>query len=122
VVLFSIWIQMRHCVDLAVETMRLAFQVRPNVLSLKRGSRPYEGVIMKVFVLCVLLGLAAGASAAEGKGCEALKAAIAAKLESKGVRNYTLEIVPVGEEREGRVVGQCEGGTRKIVYLRGSGK
>ena len=77
---------------------------------------------MKRIVLCALLGLVASTSWAEGQSCEALKATIAAKLESKGVRNYTLEIVPVGEEKEGRVVGQCEGGTRKIVYVRRTGK
>jgi len=52
--------------------------------------------------------------------CEDLKAEIAKKLDAKGVKSYTLEIVAKDKEVEGKVVGSCEGGTKKIVYTRES--
>lgn len=52
------------------------------------------------------------------KPCEELKAEIAAKIEAKGVRAYTLEIVPGDQVGERKVVGSCDGGTKKIVYSR----
>jgi len=55
------------------------------------------------------------------KPCEELKAEIAKKVEANGVKSYSLEIVPTekAEGVEGKVVGSCEGGTKKIVYRRG---
>ena len=52
------------------------------------------------------------------KTCEDLKTEIAAKLDAKGVKSYTLEIVAKDQDAEGKVVGSCEGGTKKIVYRR----
>ena len=52
------------------------------------------------------------------KSCEELALEIAAKLKAAGIKDYSLEIVPnelaVGE----KVVGSCDGGTRKITYAR----
>jgi hypothetical protein len=58
------------------------------------------------------------AQAAQGpKACEELKSEIAAKLDAKGVKSYSLEIVAKDKDvTEGKVVGTCEGGTKKIVY------
>ena len=50
------------------------------------------------------------------KACEDLKSEIAAKLDAKGVKSYTLEIVAKDQETDGKVVGSCDGGTKKIVY------
>ena len=67
--------------------------------------------------------------------CDSLKSEIDAKLQAKGVKSYTLEIVPVAEAAaapaaasgaaaapakaaEGKVVGSCEGDTKQIVYKR----
>ena len=50
--------------------------------------------------------------------CEELALEIAAKLDAAGVKDYSLEIVP-NELAEGeKVVGSCEGGTRKITYAK----
>jgi hypothetical protein len=52
------------------------------------------------------------------KSCEELALEIAAKLDAAGVKGYSLEIVP-NELAEGeKVVGSCEGGTRKITYAK----
>lgn len=61
-----------------------------------------------------LLALAAPAGAAES--CEALQARIDAKIRASGVRAFTLRSVPADAKVEGKVVGSCELGTRKIVY------
>lgn len=65
----------------------------------------------------VLLVPACGYAQA-AKPCEELKSEIATKLDAKGVKSYSLEIVPKDQDAEGKVVGTCEGGTKKIVYLR----
>jgi hypothetical protein len=55
------------------------------------------------------------------KSCDELKSEIDAKLQAKGVKGYTLEIKPNDEAKdlkEGKIVGSCDGGTKKIVYTR----
>ena len=53
------------------------------------------------------------------KACEELKSEIAAKLDAKGVKNYSLTAVKSEEVKpEDKVVGSCETGTMKIVYVR----
>ena len=54
------------------------------------------------------------------KSCEDLKSEIAAKIEANGVKSYTLEIVPKDQDADGKVLGTCGGGTKKIVYRRGT--
>ncbi|MGB7284216.1 MAG: DUF1161 domain-containing protein [Candidatus Acidiferrum sp.] len=64
-------------------------------------------------VLCV-----PAVSHAQGaKACEDLKTEIAGKLDAKGVKGYSLEIVAKDQEvTDGKVVGTCGGGSKKIVY------
>lgn len=73
---------------------------------------------MKILIVVPVLALAA-APAFAAKSCDDLKAEIAAKIEKKGVKNYTLEAVKKGEEGDRRVVGSCEGGKKILVYKRG---
>ncbi len=72
---------------------------------------------MKHMILAAALMTLAGTALAAGKPCEELKSEIAAKLDAKGVKNYSLEIVSKGAG--GNVIGTCEGGTKEIVYKRG---
>jgi hypothetical protein len=53
------------------------------------------------------------------KPCEELKAEIDAKLQQKGVKTYALDIVPNETVKDEKVVGSCDGGTKKITYKRG---
>jgi hypothetical protein len=62
--------------------------------------------------------LIASAPAFAAKPCEELKTEIAAKLDAKNVTGYTLEIVENDQVGDKKVVGSCEGGTKKIVYER----
>jgi hypothetical protein len=54
------------------------------------------------------------------KACEELKSEIAQKLDAKGVKGYTLDIVAKDKDAEGKTVGTCDGGTKKIIYTKAS--
>jgi outer membrane lipoprotein-sorting protein len=76
---------------------------------------------MKLLVaIGVLLFVPVCGHAQAAKPCEELKTEIAAKLDAKGVKSYTLEIVDKDKDAEGKVVGTCGGGTKKIMYKRGA--
>ena len=68
--------------------------------------------------LAVSLAIVATPVFAQKKSCEELKSEIAAKLDAKGVKNYTLNIVSADEVKNAQVVGSCEGGTKRITYER----
>jgi len=74
---------------------------------------------MRTQILFAGLVALAATPALAAKDCEELKAEIAAKIEKKGVKAYTLDVVKKGEEGDRRVVGTCGGGTKVIVYKRG---
>jgi Protein of unknown function (DUF1161) len=77
-----------------------------------------KGLFMKTAIVAILLAFAA-APAFAGKSCDELKTEIAAKIEANGVKVYTLEAVPNDQVKDQKVVGSCEGGTKKIVYKKG---
>ena len=54
------------------------------------------------------------------KACEDLKSEITAKLDAKGSKGYALEIVDKDADAEGKQVGTCGGGTKKIMYRKGA--
>jgi hypothetical protein len=60
----------------------------------------------------------AQAPAQTAKPCEELKDEISKKLDAKGVKGYTLEIVAKDKDAEGKTVGTCDGGTKKIIYTK----
>ena len=73
----------------------------------------------RTLLLATALALAATPALAR-KSCEELKGEIEAKLKAKGVKSWTIDIVAKDEQKEGRVVGTCDGGTKKLVYRRGN--
>ena len=62
----------------------------------------------------------APAPAQTAKPCEELKDEISKKLDAKGVKGYTLEIVAKDKDAEGKIVGTCDGDTKKIIYTKTS--
>jgi hypothetical protein len=62
---------------------------------------------------------AAGPAWAQRKDCNDLKGEIEAKIKNNGVDKFTLDIVDKDAQSDGKVVGTCDGGTKKIVYKRG---
>ena len=73
---------------------------------------------MRKTALSLLLVLAATPALAQ-KACSELKAEIDSKIARNGVTVLTTVIVERDAEVDGKVVGTCDGGTRKIVYKRG---
>ena len=75
---------------------------------------------MKALIAMVSLVLIASPAVAQVKACEELKAEIEAKIKNNGVKEFTLTIVDKDAAEDGKVVGTCDGGSKKIVYKRGS--
>ena len=83
-----------------------------------------------VLLAASLFGFSVSAMAS----CDTLKEKIDAELQAKGVKSYTLDIVPVAAAAapvaasgaaaapapkvDGKVVGSCEGDTKQIIYKR----
>ncbi|MFP5441117.1 MAG: DUF1161 domain-containing protein [Gammaproteobacteria bacterium] len=66
------------------------------------------------------LSVVAAPALAAGTPCDEVVAKIAEKLDAKGVVGYTLTPTPKDDVKpEYRVVGVCEAGTKRIVYVRG---
>jgi len=75
---------------------------------------------MKIlFATAAILAVPACGYAQGAKACEELKSEIATKLDAKGVKNYTLDIVAKDADAPGKSVGTCEGGSKKIMYSKG---
>ena len=74
--------------------------------------------MVRLIVVAVVLGLS-GSAWAQVKPCEELKAEIDAKIKKNGVAKFTLDIVEANAQADGKVVGTCDGGSKKIVYKRG---
>lgn len=76
--------------------------------------------IARPLITVALFAIALPASAR--KSCEELKSEIDAKIKANGVPTYTLSIIDVANEAstDGKIVGHCDGGTKRIVYVRGS--
>lgn len=68
----------------------------------------------RLFIIPAVLLLVAPAIRAET--CDAIKAQIETKLRAAGVSRYTLSAVDAGAKVDGKVVGTCDLGTKKIVY------
>ena len=77
---------------------------------------------MKVVIAILASLLIAAPALAQRKDCEELKSEIDAKIRKNGVKEFSLEVVPNDQVKEGAgaVVGSCDGGTKKIVYKRGN--
>lgn len=73
---------------------------------------------MKTLIAVMTLMLIATPALAR-KSCDELKSEIDAKIKSKGVKTYTLAIVPADQTKDAKVVGTCDGGAKKIIYTRG---
>jgi hypothetical protein len=76
--------------------------------------------MVKLIAVAVVVGLAvSGPALAQRKDCEELKGEIEAKIKKNGVEKFSLDVLEADAQGEGKVVGTCDGGTKKIVYKRG---
>jgi hypothetical protein len=75
--------------------------------------------MVKLMAAAVVLGLAiSGPALAQRKDCGELKGEIEAKIKKNGVEKFSLDVVEADKQAEGKVVGTCDGGSKKIVYKR----
>ena len=76
--------------------------------------------MIRLMVVALVLGLGlSGSALSQVKPCEELKAEIDAKIKKNGVSKFTLDIVDANAQSDGKVVGTCDGGAKKIVYKKG---
>ena len=74
--------------------------------------------MVRILVAALVLGLS-GTAWAQKKDCNELKGEIEAKIKKNGVDKFSLEVVDKDAKADGKVVGSCDGGEKKIVYKRG---
>ena len=75
---------------------------------------------MKMIVAAVVVGMAvSGPALAQRKDCGELRGEIEAKIKKNGVDKFSLDVVEKDAQADGKVVGTCDGGAKKIVYKRG---
>jgi hypothetical protein len=73
----------------------------------------------KLIAAAVVAGLmVSGPALAQRRDCGELKVEIEAKIKANGVEKFSLDVVDKDAQAEGKVVGTCDGGTKKIVYKR----
>jgi hypothetical protein len=74
----------------------------------------------KLIAAAVVVGLTvSGPALAQKKDCGELRGEIEAKIKKNGVDKFSLDVVDADKQAEGKVVGTCDGGTKKIVYKKG---
>jgi len=73
-------------------------------------------VLRRCLLTLALAGI--GATAGAASTCDALRATIDAKIRASGVAGYTLTTVEADAKADGKVVGTCEQGKKKIIYQR----
>jgi len=71
-----------------------------------------------IIAMVAALGMS-GTAWAQSKSCDELKSEIEAKIKKNGVEKFSVDVVDKDAQAEGKVVGTCGGGTKKIVYKRG---
>lgn len=74
--------------------------------------------MMRFMLLFAAVSLCLSQAAAAVKPCAELQAEIEAKLAAHGVKSYELIVADKGMAVAGKVVGACEGGSKRIIYLR----
>jgi hypothetical protein len=82
---------------------------------------PDKGEVMiRLIAAALVTGLVvSGPVLAQQKDCGELKGEIEAKIKKNGVEKFTLDILEKDAQADGKVVGTCDGNTKKIVYKRG---
>lgn len=71
-----------------------------------------------LLLLSTIALLLAQTAQAAPKPCDELKAEIAAKLDEKGVKGYEIAAVENDKVGDAKVIGSCDGGTKKLTYTR----
>jgi hypothetical protein len=76
------------------------------------------GKLSVVGAVVLAMGMT-GSAWAQKKDCAELKGEIEAKIKKNGVDKFSLDVVDANAQADGKVVGTCDGGAKKIVYKKG---
>ena len=78
----------------------------------------------RVFTTSLVLSLMLSSTSvlAAVTSCDAIMDKVKTKLEHKNVNDYSLKVVSKDTETSLRVVGFCEGGSKKIIYKKHKAK
>jgi hypothetical protein len=91
--------------------------MRINVLSTSTGSSLSMASRLAVLLtLCAAFGPAFSAAT-----CEELQQSIEARIRANGVASFTVTPVDAAASAPGQVVGICDQGRKKLLYVRGAG-
>ncbi|HSB24705.1 MAG TPA: DUF1161 domain-containing protein [Burkholderiaceae bacterium] len=75
---------------------------------------------MNLRKLAVLAAGCAAAVPAFAIGCDELQQTIEARIRGNGVASFTVTAVDAAASAPGQVVGTCDGGRKKLLYVRGT--
>ena len=76
------------------------------------------GAPLRTVALTLLSGLVSAIAPAQAQvTCDSLSAQIEARIRASGVTAFSLRTLDVAEAATGKVVGSCDKGAKKIVYL-----
>jgi Protein of unknown function (DUF1161) len=76
--------------------------------------------MVRLIAAAIVVGMGfSGSALAQKKDCGELKTEIEGKIKKNGVDKFSLDVVEADKQAEGKVVGTCDGGTKKIVYKKG---
>ena len=90
--------------------------MKTNALSMSTGpSLSTVARLAVVLALCVAFGPAFSAAT-----CEELQQSIEARIRANGVASFTVTPVDAAASAPGQVVGTCDQGRRKLLYVRGA--
>ena len=76
--------------------------------------------MLRFHLFAAALLLASTASHADNNNCDAIRGQIDAKVRASGVTDFALAVVDANAQAEGKVVGSCDLGSKKIVYQKTS--
>jgi hypothetical protein len=68
--------------------------------------------------LAILLATLHSHASAQALSCPELQARVEAKIRGNGVESFSVEIVEATSQAPGQVVGTCERGEKKLVYIK----
>lgn len=70
--------------------------------------------------LAALTALCTGAAPALAATCEELQQSVEARIRANGVDAFSVTLVDAGASAPGQVVGTCDQGRKKLMYVRGA--
>jgi Protein of unknown function (DUF1161) len=91
--------------------LKTRLMILPVFISLSLGQQIYAADVSSTSQVA--------APTSARKSCEDLKSEIEAKIQAKGLKAFTLSIVPKDEVGDAKIVGSCESGSKKITYKKG---